>query len=130
MKYITLIIGLLVVGCETLTPEQKQQKALRDSVVGEYGTKFKNASVKTVFLKNGIVEAYRSAMVDGAASFSKVSEHKWEIVNGEIHIKPSSRITHVWRINANKSITYIAMITDGELYNFPNSHQTTEAKIK
>jgi hypothetical protein len=36
MKYITLIIGLLVVGCLTLTPEEK---ALRDSVVGTYESK-------------------------------------------------------------------------------------------
>ena len=38
MKYITLVIGLLVAGCATLTPEEK---ALRDSVVGEYAARIK-----------------------------------------------------------------------------------------
>jgi len=51
---IILVVGLLAVGC--ITPEQK---ALRDSVVGEY--EFKNDygdTSKLVFLENVIIEGY------------------------------------------------------------------------
>ena len=73
MKILTLmILGLLVVGC--LTPEQKQ-KALRDSVVGEY--EWKKGGDKKVFLENGTAEGY----VNG----KKLKEvFKWSIVDGEI----------------------------------------------
>ena len=87
MKYITLIIGLLVVGCgkqeqtdtnestptttekpdKELTPEQKQ-KALRDSAVGTY--EGKNVGDTLVFLDNGVLEVYN----DG----EKRKEGKWD----------------------------------------------------
>ena len=51
-----LMAGMLAVGC--LTPEQKQ-KALRDSVVGEYEFKDENGNPYTfVFLENGVREYY------------------------------------------------------------------------
>ena len=85
MKYITLIIGLLVMGCATLTPEEK---ALRESVVGEYkymaprppGAKSSvSGPIRTrVFLENGVYEAYYGG--------EKQEEHRWKIVNDEIHV--------------------------------------------
>ena len=109
MKLITLIIGLLVVGCATLTPEQKQ-KALRDIVVGEYGyvNKDNNDTWKYVFLENGVYEWYNNGKKGG--------EKKWTISNGEIHVKREKDILNiracitVYRINPDKSITYTADI--------------------
>ena len=52
---IVLVVGLLAVGCATLTPEQK----LRDSAVGEYETNiFVGHTIKYVFLDNGVREWY------------------------------------------------------------------------
>jgi len=73
---IVLVLGLLAVGC--LTPEQKQ-KALRDSVVGEYEKKFADGDTrKLVLLDNGIYEYYFFG--------KKTGEAKWSIVNKEIHV--------------------------------------------
>ena len=103
MKYITLIIGLLVVGC--LTPEQK---ALRGSVVGEYespigGWTRGNVTyppAKQVYLENGTVEQ----SMDG----KKHTAFKWAIVDGEIHAEDDD--IYVYRLNDDSSITYIAII--------------------
>ena len=104
MKYITLIIGLLAIGC--LTPEQKQ-KALRDSVVGEY--EHKEGGHKFVFLENGTAEGY----VNG--NRQKAEEYKWSIVDGEIYLHwYGERIGEVYRINTDKSITKIEYIEDGK----------------
>ena len=85
---IVLVLGLLAVGC--LTPEQKQ-KALRDSVVGEYERKPNGDTYKDVYLENGIAEWY----VNG----KKQVEGKWSIANGEIHVKYDSGEVYVCRIN-------------------------------
>ena len=125
MKYITLIIGLLVVGC--LTPEQK---ALRGSVVGEYespigGWTRGNVTyppAKQVYLENGTVEQ----SMDG----KKHTAFKWAIVDGEIHIDPNSRLIAIWRINTDRSITHIAYIVDGKRTEFSKEEQITYKKIK
>ena len=100
---IVLVVGLLAVGCgmqeqattyekstsrsslkpsteepvKELTPEQKQ-KALRDSVVGEYEGKSGNTS-KLVFLENGVLEAYDNGKKHDV-------DAKWTIKNGEVVI--------------------------------------------
>ena len=66
-----LVVGILAVGC--LTPEQKQQKALRDSVVGEYEHKRSDGTiVKAVILENGVREWYENGENQG--------ESKWSIL--------------------------------------------------
>ena len=124
---IVLIVGILAVGC--LTSEQKQ-KALRDSVVGEYKIKRKDGVTdKAVFLDNGIYEYY--------ANGNKIGEEsKWSISNGEIHIKREKCFLNirasitVYRINPDKSITDIAGIRDGEREDMPKEIQWTYKKIK
>ena len=90
---------MVAAGC--LTPEKKQQKALRDSVVGEYEYKDKDGNAfKHVLLENGIGEWY----LDGR----KEQEYKWIIVNGEIHAEDDD--IYIYKINDDLSITYIAII--------------------
>jgi len=113
--------GMLAVGC--LTPEQKQ-KALRDSVVGEY--EFKGElTERLVFLDNGIVESSNVGKRD------KI-EVKWKISKeGEIHTTfSSSESITVWRVNKDRSITTIAMILDGKRSDRLKKHQRTYKKIK
>ena len=130
MKYITLIIGLLVVGCgkqeqtdadestpttntnkvdgttakpvKELTPEQKQ-KALRDSAVGTY--EGKGVGDTLVFLDNGVLEAYEDGEKEG--------EGKWKIINNEIYIEIHDEHGFL-KINKDGSLTPIARIRDGE----------------
>ena len=87
-----------------------EEKALRDSVVGEYEYECKEESFDTVletmrvftykdvFLENGIREHYINGKKEEA-------DFKWSIVDGKIHIH---------RINPDKSITAIAHIEDGK----------------
>ncbi len=132
---IVLVVGLLAVGCATVkdicvqlgisksnAPEQKQ-KTLRDSVVGEYEHKDRNH--KYVFLENGTAEGY----VHG--NRQKAEEYKWSIVDGEIYVHwYGERIGEVYRINTDKSITWIADIDDGKRTELSNRHQATYKKIK
>ena len=116
MKYITLIIGLLVVGCGN-SAEKK--------VVGEYEYKAKGARVeKWVFLDNGIAETYSQGNEEGR-------EGKWSVVDGEIHVKIANMgLIIVWRINKDGSITNIADIDNGKRTDNHQSLQLTLKKIK
>ncbi len=124
---IILIVGLLSVGCETpkqkalmLTPEE--QKALRDSVVGEYEYKSVDGFTrKLVFLENGVYEWY----VNGR----KQTKRKWSIVDGETHVKFGSGRFEVWRINPDESITGVAIIRGGKRTDLTKEHQLTFKKI-
>jgi len=138
MKYITLIIGLLVVGCgkqeqadanestptttekpdKELTPEQKQ-KALRDSAVGTY--EGKDVGDTLVFLDNGVLEAYE----DG----EKEEEGKWKIINKEIYLEIDDEHGFL-KINKDGSLTAIARIRDGERKDISKENQYTFKKIK
>ena len=116
---IPIVIGLLVVGCESLTPEQK----LRDSVVGEYETNiFVGHTIKYVFLDNGVREWYQNGKKDG--------EGKWKIVDGALHVLDEDGITGVFRINKNGSVTVIARIKDGKREDYPKENQHIWKKIK
>jgi len=107
---------------ELTAEEQKQQKSLRDSVVGEYELKNVNGNtVKWVFLDNGIREYY----VNG----TNPAENKWSIVDGEIHIKYDDLIG-VYRFNKDKSITEIATIEDGKRTDYSKESQSTFKRIK
>ena len=102
---IPIIIGLLVVGCgKKLTPEE--QKALIDSVVGEYESKV-GGNFKYVFLDNGTWEWH----IDDESNnpFNNQSEYKWSIVDGEIHTHQPDGGKTVARINEDGSITPISL---------------------
>ena len=130
---IVLVVGLLAVGCETplpqrpkakpakeLTPEQKQKKALGDSVVGEYEFENDGSTYKLAILENGVLEYY--------SNDEKVGGVKWSIVDGEIHA--GSGFIHVWRFNIDKSITLIANLRDGKRQELSKEDQETYKKIK
>ena len=133
---IVLVVGLLSAGCEkggeiTIGEPPKEepamnpeQKALRDSVVGEYEHKVDNGvTLKLVFLDNGVHWLY--------ANGKKHEEFKWSISNGEIHINDSGKFTiNIWRKNTDKSITSIARIRDGKRTDLPKEEQNTLKKIK
>ena len=126
---IVLVVGLLAVGCETPMPEEKKAleqkpKSLRDSVVGEYELKTENGNTyKYIYLDNGIREYY----ING----KKQIELKWSISNGELHLKWNTVLIHVFRINPDKSITYIAEIfKDVKRTDWLKDEQTTYKKIK
>ena len=118
---IVLVVGLLAVGCVTvkdngvhlgigqpsntkaesvkeLTPEE--QKSFRDSVVGEYAFKENNGHTwKQVLLENGTVDWYQN----GKGFYNG----KWSIVNGEVRINDAGGGMYIWRINKDKSLTWI-----------------------
>ena len=98
MKQITLILGLLVMGCAAIPV--KELTAEEKKVVGEYQSKFNGSTLKYVFLGNGTGEWF----LDG----KKEQEYKWAIVNGEIHAEDDD--IYVYRLNDDSSITYIAII--------------------
>ena len=156
---IVLVVGLLSVGCgktepmgsgneynaelaidqnttkaepvKELTPEQKQ-KALRDSVVGEYELKRGEDTLRMVLLGNGISEGYKNGKKDEV-------EHKWSISKeGEIHATDSDGDILVFRINTKssrgissvRSITNIAEIKEGKRTKLAKDEQLTIEKIK
>jgi hypothetical protein len=132
MKYITLIIGLLVVGC--VSPDE----TLRKVVVGTYEFKDEDENThKQAYLENGVWEWY----ING----NKWRERKWSIVDGSIHIKYNGGFIRVYMINPYefqyhiliggedvvKSITWIANIDEGgKLEVLPKEDQITWNKIK
>ena len=114
MKYITLIIGLLVVGCGK-TEEEK--------VLGEYEFKEDGMTFKYVYRENDVKGYY----VNG----KKIAEYKWTIVNGEIHTINVDGSIDVVRINKDDSITQIAWIIDGKRTDIPKENEVwTYKKIK
>ena len=127
---LALIVGLLAVGCVTLTPEEKQ-KRLRDSVVGEYEfERTKNilggaGRYKYVFLENGAWEHYKFS------NNTKTEGSKWVISNGKLHVFNNEGFTMIYRIHSDKSITYIAVIDDEKRRtDFSKEKQYTFKKIK
>ena len=103
MKYITLIIGLLVMGCATIPV--KELTAEEKKVVGEYQSEFNGSTLKYVFLGNGTGEWF----LDG----KKEQAYSWAVVNGELQYEDDDD-TYVYSINDDLSITYIAIIRDGK----------------
>ena len=140
---IVLVVGILAVGCATVkdigvhlgigqpnTPEQKQQKALRDSVVGEYGGGHEGNTYKQVFLENGVREWYKNGKIEEEPR----NGLKWSILDGEIHILindgKAEGDLNVWIINADKSITLTAHIRDGKREDFRPRAELTWRRIK
>jgi hypothetical protein len=143
MKYITLIIGLLVVGC--LKKEQTNQKqivtqkakeaseplpekpikglTLEEKVVGTYEMKEGEDTGRAVLLDNGVAESY----ING----KKHKEDKWSISeDGEIHLTEQDGNIIVLRINKDGSLTNIADIDkDGKREDIPKEDQVTINKV-
>ena len=120
MKYITLIIGLLVVGCG----KQEQTLTLEEKVVGTYEIKKDGITRRAVLLDNGIFEFYK----DGK---KQEGEGKWLIgKEGELHITEQPAYIVVYRINKDGSITVIADILLRKREDIPKEDQWTYKKIK
>lgn len=152
MKYITLIIGLLVVGCGEVEngaykhrPKQadtnestpttntnkvngttekpvKELTAEEKKIIGTYEMGGEGFTIRAVFLDNGIIESYKNGK-------KEEEEDKWKIVDGELHIIHEGGIA-VFRINKDGNITGIADIEDGKREDFPKENQHTIQKIK
>ena len=147
MKYITLIIGLLVVGCGkqeqagtnestpttntnkvngTTEKPVKELTAEEKKVIGTYELELKKfgETQRYVLLDNSTVEYY----LDGK---KEEAEHKWSIVDKEVHIERENRAVSVFSINKDESITGIATIDkDGKRKEILKEHQYTRNKIK
>ena len=126
MKYITLIIGLLVMGCgkqeKAATDEPRKLTAEEEKAVGTYEYR-DEITLRTVLLENGVSEAYRNG--------KKLDDDKWSISkDGELHIANKDGDIAVCSINKDKSITIIALIEDGKRTDFPKDKQMTLKKIK
>ena len=104
-----------------LTPDQKQ-KALGDSVVGEYERKEDGDTFRVVLLENGIGEFYNNGEIEE-------EDGKWKIIDGELHANDGISVG-VLRKNKDNSITYIARIKDSKREEVPKECQVPLKKIK
>ena len=118
-------------SCEVLKNLEEKQ------VIGEYEWKIDGDTYKEVFLESGVNESYVNGKKREEPNL-EVKARKWKISNGEIHVKyyPHGDI-FIYRINANKSITGIAVLPDGKPLmlggkreDIPKRHQSTYKKIK
>ena len=103
-----------------------KELTLRGKVVGTYELELKKFGETHgyVLLENGIVEYY----LDGK---KEEEEHKWSIVDKEVHIERENRAKSVFSINKDESITGIARIDeDGKRKEILKEHQYTRKKIK
>ena len=132
---IPILIGLLVVGCEKggeitigIPPKAKPVKelTLREKVIGTYELELKKfgETQRYVLLDNSTVEYYLNGKKEEA-------EHKWSIVDKEVHIERENRAVSVFSINKDESITGIARIDeDGKRKEILKEHQYTRKKTK
>ena len=75
----------------------------------------------------------RRSQIDDYCKNGKKREgdHKWTIINGELHIADKDGDIEVFSINTDKSITIIAKIPeDKPRYDIPKEFQNTFKKIK
>ena len=145
MKYITLIIGLLVVGCgkqeqidtnestpstntnEVVGTTEKPDKelTLEEKVVGEYEFKDdKDTRFRMRVLENGVLES-------NIKDKQREGDFKWSISeDGELHVEAGDGIILVFRINKDGSITAVAGIDKDGRDDKPKEKQRTFKKIK
>ena len=114
MKNLLILIAIMLASaCASTIPTMK-------SVAGEYEWKDKNGiTFKQVLLDNGVCELLENG--------HKIRQPEWSISNGELHVN-HGHILVVWRINADKSITWIAKIINGKRE--PKGQQENWKKIK
>ena len=136
---ISIVIGLLVVGCgkakqptnttqdnNTKAKPVKELTAEEKKVVGTYELELKKfgETHRYVLLDNRTVEYY----LDGK---KEEAEHKWSIVDKEVHIERENSAVSVFSINKDESITGIATIDEDEKRKeILKEHQYTREKIK
>ena len=145
MKYITLMIGLLVVGCgkqeqadtnestpttntneaDGTTEKPVKELTLEEKVVGTYEVSVGEDTMGMVFLENGIVEGYENGK-------KEEEEGNWKITaQGEIHLTHPAGENFLLRINEDGSITIVARIDeDGKREEAPEGKQMHLKKIK
>jgi hypothetical protein len=121
MKYITLIIGLLVVGCGKTddAPNGNERKLTAEDVVGSYEKKFEGGSIKYVIRENG--RMYYHTHHQREAFFWA----EWKIDGKEVVF---SDMVH--KIEPNGDLTVIAIIEDGKREGILKENQTTFKKLK
>ena len=103
-----------------------KELTLREKVVGTYELELKKfgETQRYVLLDNSTVEYY----LDGK---KEEAEHKWSIVDKEVHIERENRAVSVFSINKDESITGIATIDEnGKRKEILKEHQYTRKKIK
>ena len=143
MRYITLMIGLLVVAVAanrwridankstpTTTEKPVKELTLREKVVGTYEIKGKIEGEEVTFKRdlfgNGKVISFKNGEREGIGM--------WEIVGKEVHIagedEESKRIVAVYKVEANGGLTTIAEISNGKRKDYPKERQFTYKKIK
>ena len=141
---LTLFVAVLAVGCgktepmesgneynaelaiDQNTPKAEPVKELtKEDVVGTYELELKKfgETHRYVLLDNSTVEYYLNGKKEEA-------EHKWSIVDKEVHIERENRAVSVFSINKDESITGIATIDeDGKRIEIPKERQYTRKKI-
>ena len=132
MKYITLIIGLLVVGCgevengaykhqtdghplPTTTEKPVKELTAEEKVVGSYENKSQideKYTIKLVLLENGNGELY-------ANGGKGEGDNTWEIVGKEVHFGSEKGAGGrsgwaVFKIESNGDLTLISDIRNGK----------------
>ena len=119
MRILTLmILGLMVLGCgKSLTEEE---------LAGTYERTYGGDTTKFVLKEDGFIETWN---VDGKL---EGEESKWNVVNGELHHIDNDGFTAVFRINEDRSITRIAVLSrEGERKEqYLEALQITYKKIK
>jgi len=108
------------------TTKPSKELTLKEKVVGSYELELKKFGEihRYVLLDNSKVEYY----LDGK---KEEAEHKWSIVDKEVHIERENRAVSVFSINKDESITGIATIDeDGKRKEILKEHQYTRKKIK
>ena len=144
MKYITLIIGLLVVGCGKKQPadtneggntpaKSAKESALEGKVVGAWilGGGTLGKSDKLVFHKGGTWKFWEN----GRKPKYPLRVKRWSIKDNEVHADEAQEDGDVlvFRLNDNGNLEWFASIEDGKRedagYGQPPSYQTYK-KIK
>mgnify|MGYP007063608392 CR=1 FL=1 len=121
MKNTLLVIAVLFAGACATKPVR--ELTLREKVVGTYGLKKDEDTIRPVFLENGVREGY--------ANGKKWEEGKWSAVGEEIHADAGDGVTSVLSVNKGGSISIIAEIyKDGKRQDAPKIEQVTLKRIK
>ena len=116
MKNLILLIAVMVLSAYATTSTVK-------SVTGAYEHKRGEDTFRMVFLENGISERYANGK-------KEEKEGKWKISEeGELHDTYSNSYIWVFRINKDRSITEVAMITtNGGRKDIPKEVQSSSLK--
>jgi hypothetical protein len=138
---ITILIGLLVVGCgmECIPQDPKEIKSKGDDnnstaakpvkeltikdVAGNYELKLEGGTAQMVILENGKIEFYENGK-------KNQEEARLKMAGNEIHFDSESGDVRVFRIEPNGDLTYIAEIERGERHDHTKERQATFKKIK